>query len=126
MADDKYQRGLKKLQELDPKALDSLNILEKVVPGLSRVIVEYEFCDIYTRPGLDLKTRQLVTIAALTALGHAVPQLRVHTEYALNAGATKQEVFEVIIQTAPFVGFPAVINALKMAKEACDAHGKAA
>lgn len=122
MDDDKYQRGLKKLQELDPKALDSLNILEKVVPGLARVIVEYEFCDIYTRPGLDLKTRQLVTIAALTALGHAVPQLRVHTEYALNAGATQQEILEVIIQTAPFVGFPAIINALKMAKEVCDAR----
>lgn len=120
MGDEKYQRGLKRLQELDPKALDSLNILEKVVPGLARIIVEYEFCDIYTRPGLDLKTRQLVTIAALTSLGHAVPQLRVHIEYALNAGATKQEICEVIIQTAPFVGFPAVINALKMAKEVCD------
>ena len=124
MSDEKYQRGLKRLQELDPKALDSLNILEKVVPGLARIIVEYEFCDIYTRPGLDLKTRQLVTIASLTSLGHAVPQLRVHTEYALNAGATKQEIFEVIIQTAPFVGFPAIINALKMAKEVCDAHQK--
>lgn len=120
MSDEKYQRGLKRLQELDPKALDSLETLEQVVPGLARIIVEYEFCDIYTRPGLDLKTRQLVTIAALTSLGHAVPQLRVHIEYALNAGATRQEIFEVIIQTAPFVGFPAIINALKMAKEVCD------
>ena len=124
MSEEKYQRGLKQLQELDPKALDSLNVLEKVVPGLARIIVEYEFADVYTRPGLDLKTRQLVTIAALTALGHAIPQLRVHTEYALNTGSTRQEIYEVIIHTAPFVGFPAIINALKMAKEVCDAREK--
>ena len=124
MSEEKYQRGIKKLQELDPKAPGNLDILEKVFPGLARIIVEYEFCDIYTRPGLDLKTRQLITIASLTTLGYAVPQLRVHTEYALNAGATKQEIFEVILHTAPFAGFPAIINAIKMAKEVCDAHEK--
>ncbi len=119
MSSEKYQRGLKRLQELDPKAEESLAILQRIVPGLAEAIVEYEFADIYTRPGLDLKTRQLTTVASLTSLGYATPQLHVHIRYALNAGATRQEIFEVIIQTAPFVGFPAVINALKVAHEVC-------
>lgn len=119
MRSEKYERGLKRLQELDPKAEDSLAILERIVPGLADAIVEYEFADIYTRPGLDLKTRQLITVASLTTLGYATHQLQVHIRFALNAGATRQEIFEVIIQTAPFVGFPAVINALKVAHEVC-------
>jgi 4-carboxymuconolactone decarboxylase len=70
-----------------------------------------------SRPGLDRHTRQLATIAALTALGNAQPQLRVHIAGALNVGCRPQEVVEVILQMAVFAGFPAAINALNVARE---------
>jgi 4-carboxymuconolactone decarboxylase len=69
-----------------------------------------------SRPGLDRRSRQLATIAALTALGHA-PQLEVHIRGALNVGCTRQEIVEVILQMAVYAGFPAAINALNVARE---------
>jgi 4-carboxymuconolactone decarboxylase len=70
-----------------------------------------------SRPGLDLRSRQFATIAALTALGNAQPQLKVHITGALNVGCTPQEIVEVILQMAVFAGFPAAINALTVARE---------
>jgi len=125
MSDEKLQRGFKKLRELGSKSpAEDLKIFD-FVPGFGQALVEYEFCDIYNRPGLDLKARQMVTIAGLTALGYAVNQLHVHVRMALKAGCTKLEIYETMIQMAPFAGFPAVINALKAAKEVIEALEKA-
>jgi 4-carboxymuconolactone decarboxylase len=66
---------------------------------------------------LDLKSRQIATVAALTSLGNAQPQLKVHIHGALNVGCTREEVVEVIIQMAVYAGFPAALNGISIAKE---------
>ncbi len=70
-----------------------------------------------SRPGLDMRSRQFATVAALTAMGTAVPQLRVHINGALNVGCQAAEIIEVILQMVVFAGFPAAINALNVARE---------
>ena len=71
----------------------------------------------YQRPGLDLKSRELATVAALTALGHCQPQLNVHINGALNVGCLPDEIVEVIMQMAVYAGFPAALNGMFVAKD---------
>lgn len=80
------------------------------------------FGEIY-RPGtaLDLKTRELVTVAVLASLGHAEPQLRLHLRAARAAGASRAEIFAVLDQLHAYVGFPTALNALAIAREVLDA-----
>jgi 4-carboxymuconolactone decarboxylase len=115
---DRYVRGLETLKELDGDFGDRLLAsLADVAPDFARFVVEFPFGDIYTRPGLDLKTREIATIAALTALGYAPAQLKVHIEAALNVGCTQREITEVIMQMAVYAGFPAALNGLAVMKE---------
>jgi 4-carboxymuconolactone decarboxylase len=88
-----------------------------IAPDFARLLIEFPFGDIYSRPGLDLKSREIAVVAALTALGHALPQLKVHIHGALNVGCTRQEVVEVIMQMAVYAGFPSALNGLFAAKE---------
>ncbi len=94
-----------------------------IVPGIGESIVDFAYGQQYARPGLDLKSRYLATIAALTALGgHTAPQLKVNIEGGLKVGLTQQEIGEVIWQMALYGGFPAAINALNSALEVFDRH----
>lgn len=113
-----YLRGWKKLAEIDGKAAeDVMESLKDIAPDFTRYVIEFPFGEIYSRPGLDLKFRELATVAVLTALGNAAPQLKVHINGALNVGCKRQEVIETIIQTAIYAGFPAALNGLFAAKE---------
>ncbi len=69
------------------------------------------------RPGLDLRSREIATIAALAALGNAAPQLKVHIAAGLNVGLTRSEIVEILMQMAVYAGFPAALNGLFAAKE---------
>src|SRR3979490_1936917 len=80
-------------------------------------LIEFPFGDIYSRPGLDLKTRELAVVGALTAMANAAPQLKVHIHGAMNVGSSRQEVIEIIIQMAVYAGFPAALNGLFAAEE---------
>ncbi|WP_067717322.1 carboxymuconolactone decarboxylase family protein [Nocardia yamanashiensis] len=114
----RYERGLAKLAEVDGAAADHvLAALADIAPDLARYLIEFCFGDVYSRPGLDLKTRELATVAACTVLGTAGPQLRVHLHGLLNVGGTEQEAVETIIQMAGYGGFPAAINAIGAARE---------
>jgi len=84
---------------------------------LARYTIEYPFGDIYSRPGLDLKSREIATIAALTAMGNAQPQLKVHIQAGLNVGLTQEEIVEVIMQMSVYSGFPTALNGIQVAKE---------
>ena len=84
--------------------VDSLRDLS---PELGHWIVDFAYGDVFSRPALSLCTRELATISALTALGNAQPQLKVHIEGALNVGCTPEEIVEVIIQLAVYAGSPA-------------------
>lgn len=113
MIDDRYQRGLARLREIDGAAGEAVIAgLADIAPDLGRYIIEFGFGDVYSRPGLDLKTRELATVAALTVMGTARPQLEVHIAAALHVGATKAEIVEVIVQMALYAGFPASLNAI--------------
>lgn len=115
---DRYQRGWEKLKEVDGEAGERvIESLKDIAPDFARYLIEFPFGDIYSRPGLDLKSREIAVIAALTALGNATPQLKVHIHGALNVGCTRQEIIEVIIQMAVYAGFPAALNGLFAAKE---------
>ena len=99
--------------------------LRDIAPDFADWIVDFSYGDVLSRPGLDRRTRQLATIAALTALGNAQPQLKVHIEGALNVGCRAQEVIETILQMAVFAGFPAAVNALVVAREVITARNTA-
>lgn len=114
----RYDRGLAKLEEIDGEAgTNVINSLRDIAPDFARYLIEFPFGDIYARPGLDLRSREIAVVAALTALGNATPQLKVHIEGALNVGVTRNEVVEVIMQMAVYAGFPAALNGLFAAKE---------
>lgn len=115
---DRYQRGLEKLREIDGEAGERvLRSLEDIAPDFARYLIEFPFGDIYSRPGLDLKSREIAVVAALTALGNAAPQLKVHIQAALNVGVGRTEIVETIMQMAVYAGFPAALNGLFAAKE---------
>lgn len=114
----RFERGRRALAEIDgeggQKVIDSL---ADIAPDFARYIIEFPFGDIYTRPGLDLRSREIATIAALTALGNAAPQLKVHIQAGLNVGLSRDEIVETIMQMAVYAGFPAALNGLFAAKE---------
>ncbi len=118
MDDKRFADGLEKLKEIDGKAGETvISNLQEIAPDLARYVIEFPFGDIYSRPGLDLKSREIATVAALTAMGNAQPQLKVHINGALNVGCSKQEIVEVIIQMSVYAGFPAALNGMTAAKE---------
>ncbi len=126
MTEDRYERGLRKLNEIDGEAGQRvINSLKDIAPDLGRYVIEFGFGDIYSRPGLDVKSREVATVAALTALGTATPQLKVHITAALNVGCTRQEVVEIIIQMAVYAGMPAALNGMFAAKEVFQERDKA-
>lgn len=116
--EDRYTRGWSKLKEIDGEVGERvIAALAPIAPDFGRLLVEFGFGDIYSRPQLDLKSREIATIAALAALGNAQPQLKVHIEAALNVGCTRDEIVEVFMQMAVYAGFPAALNALFAARE---------
>jgi len=115
---ERYERGLRRLREVDPEQVGHIVAgLREVAPDLATYLIEFAFGDIYAREGLDLKTRQIATVAALTALGTAAAQLKVHIHGALNVGWRRDQIVEVIMQMAVYAGFPAALNGLAAAKE---------
>ena len=114
----RYERGLRALSDIDGQAGENvIASLADIAPDFARYVIEFPFGDIYSRPGLDLRAREIATIAALTAMGNAAPQLKVHIEAGLNVGLTRAEITEIIMQMAVYAGFPAALNGLFAAKE---------
>ena len=116
--EERFERGLRRLKEIDGKQGELIVAgLKDIAPDFARYLIEFPFGDIFSRPGVDLRTREIATVAALTAIGTAAPQLRVHIRGALNVGCTRAEITEIIMQMAIFAGFPAALNGLAAAKE---------
>jgi 4-carboxymuconolactone decarboxylase len=115
---DRYKRGWEKLKEIDGEAgVKVINGLKDISPDLGKFVIEYAFGDIYSRDGLDLKSKEIAVVASLTAMGTANPQLKVHINGALNTGSSINEVKEVILQMAVYSGFPSCINGMNALKE---------
>jgi 4-carboxymuconolactone decarboxylase len=97
--------------------------LQDLAPELSDWVIDFAYGDVVSRPQLDLRTRELATVAALTALGNAPPQLRAHIKGALNAGCTPREVLEVVLQMSVYAGFPAALNGVAAVREVFTERG---
>lgn len=115
---ERFERGMKVLTTIDgesgQKVIDSL---ADISPELSHQIVAWAFGDIYVRPGLVPRDRQLVTLGMLTALGGCEPQLEVHVNAALNVGLTPEEIVEALLHSAVYCGMPKALNATFVAKK---------
>lgn len=114
-----YKNGLKLLAEIHGGHAGEqiINDVKDICPDFATMTIDWAFGCIFSREGLDIKTRELATIASCVTLGNAIPQLLAHIEAAINVGVTKQEIIEVILQTALYAGFPATTNALLSAKQ---------
>jgi 4-carboxymuconolactone decarboxylase len=111
-------RGQRALAEIDGAAGEKvIAALADIAPDFARYLLEFPFGDIYSRPGLDVRAREIATVAALTAMGTATPQLKVHIAAGLNVGLSREEIVEIIMQMAVYAGFPAALNGLFAAQE---------
>ena len=122
---DKYEAGFRKLEEMvgTTTAEAALKAFDDLDPDIGRYLAESIYGDLYQRPGVDLKTRQLCTVAALTCMASFKPHLKTHIAGALNVGATQAEVIEVILQMAAYAGFPAATTGLAAAREVFEKRG---
>jgi 4-carboxymuconolactone decarboxylase len=117
MDNERLERGMEMLGRVDGEQGDKvMELLADIAPEFGRLMLEYGFGDIYSRPGLSLKDRELITIAALAAKGACEPQLKVHIHGALNVGWTREEIVEAFMQISVYAGFPAALNAIFAAK----------
>lgn len=125
MENNRFELGLKKLEEVDgsagQKVIDSL---EGLAPDLGKYIIEFAFGDIYCREGLSLQERELITLSSLLTQGGCEKQLEVHIAGALNTGISPKKVIETFIQCIPYTGFPRVLNAVYTAKTVFAARGE--
>ncbi|MEZ9891905.1 carboxymuconolactone decarboxylase family protein [Vibrio lentus] len=118
MNQSRFETGLERLNHIDGEAGQQvIESLQDICPDLAKYTIEYPFGDIYSRPGLDLKSREIATVAALTALGNCAPQLKVHLNAALNVGCSEEELKEVILQMSVYSGFPSALNGMFAFKE---------
>ncbi|MCM3794324.1 carboxymuconolactone decarboxylase family protein [Priestia megaterium] len=116
---DNFQRGLDILAKIDPENYKDImaGFEQSALPDLGKLAVEFNYGQIFSRPGLDLKSRLLAAVAGLTALGNT-EQLKFYINGALNVGWTQEEILEVMLQMVIYAGFPVALNTiLKVANE---------
>lgn len=118
MKEDRYERGYRALQMLDREAAEQvISGLRDIAPEMSEFLVEFAYGDVFSRPGLEPRWREIATIAALTALGNATPQLKWHISAALNIGVRPEQVIDIMYISAVYHGFPAALNGIAAVRE---------
>lgn len=119
----RYEKGKKTIEDIQDRSVEEIfKDLDDIAPDLSRFVIEFPYSEIYTREELDLKTREICTVSALTVLG-TIPQLKDHINAALNVGNSPTEIVEIIMQMSAYCGFPKSINAMVAAKEVFSERG---
>ncbi len=109
----RFQRGMALLERIGGEGFDGpLNSLAAACPDLARLMVEFPYGDVLSRPGLDLRQRQICTVSSLLAQGSAQPQLKFHMGGLLNVGGRVQDLVEILFIATAVVGFPAAIDAI--------------
>lgn len=111
---ERYMRGIEIAEQLAADKLEEFltSRVAELAPDFARMTIEFPLGDLYTRDGLDLRSREIVAISSLATLGDTGPHLRIHVRAALGIGITKAEIIEILMQTAIYAGFPAALNAL--------------
>lgn len=110
---DNFQRGLDILAKIDPENYEDImaGFEQSALPDLGMLAVEFNYGQIFSRPGLGLKSRLLAAVAGLTALGNT-EQLKFYLNGALNVGWTQEEILEAILQMVIYAGFPVALNTI--------------
>lgn len=126
MENTRLSRGLECLRKVDPQNAETLlRRFEAISPVLARYAIEFGYGEVMSSDVLDLKTRELLNVAMLGALGTAPLQLEMHVRSALFVGATKDEIVEVILQIAGYAGFPVAFNTMLALERALAAQATA-
>lgn len=125
-SDAKYEAGKALAESLNPGVTEALaGRYDQWLPGaMDDAVIRHGFGAVYAREGLDLKTRLLITVGALAAMGAQTrPQLKVNIASALKSGAKPREISEAIYQMHLYGGMPATVNALNAAIEVFTEQG---
>ncbi len=110
-------RALSVLERLDPDAPRNVtDNLDAFGRDITETVLGFAFADVVSRPAIDLRTREMLTVAALTAMGTAPAQLEFHIRAALNVGVSREEITEILLQMAVYAGVPAFMNGIAAAK----------
>lgn len=122
MMQDRRSKALALLESLDPAAPSRVaENLDALSDDFLKVVLGFAFADVVSRPGLDLRTREMLTVSALMAMGTAPGQLEFHIRAALNVGVTREEIVEILLQIAVYAGVPACMNGIAATKKAFSA-----
>jgi len=115
MSDDRLKRGSDLVSQIYGNiGAEFLAQVREVAPDLPRYVREFAFGDIYSRSGLDPKTRELIIISALATQGDTEHEIRAHAHGAMNLGVSREELVETVMQLAPYAGFPRTISAMRV------------
>jgi len=123
---DRLERGCATLARTSGSSGDAVvRGFDDVAPDLGRMIVEHSYGEVFSRSGIDMKSRELSACAALAAIGSATTEipLRVHINAALNVGATREEILETLVNLIPYSGYPATQQAVRIAAEEFSKRG---
>ena len=123
MGDDAYERGMKVRREVlgDEHVDAAVERTSAFTADFQDLITRYAWGEIWTRPGLDRRTRSAITLTALIALGR-FEELRMHLRAALRNGLEEDEIKEVLLQSAIYCGVPAANHAFAVAQEVLEDH----
>ena len=118
MSENRLEAGKKTFEkvtgDVGKKFLDNL---KEVAPDFADYLVEFPYGTIYSRPGFDIKTRELIILSSLATQGSAAIELKAHIKIALNAGIARVQIIELFMQISVYAGFPAAVNAMLAAKD---------
>ncbi len=122
---DRLRRGREKFEELygEGRAQGLIDMQTGLAQDLARYGIEFNFGDVYSRPGLTLAQREMASLAALVALGGLEPQVRGHTRGAIRAGLSATEILETVIHTVQYAGFPRALNAIRVVTDTLEELG---
>ena len=120
---ERHERGLDTLLRIGgPQAAAPITAMNDIAPDLVRFAIDFAYGEVLSRPGLDLKMRQLCTVAALSAMGTAQPQLKWHIDGALNVGWEPSDLLDAMLLSAVNTGSAAVGRSLSTAREVFEAR----
>lgn len=124
MNKDAFEKGLKTRREVlgSEYVENSIKNAGEFNMPMQELVTEYCWNDIWNRPGLDRRSRSMINLSMLTALNRP-HELKLHLKGAINNGLTKDEIREILMQTAIYCGVPAAIDSFRCAKEVFDEMG---
>jgi 4-carboxymuconolactone decarboxylase len=118
MTDERFDKGLRVRREVMGDAFvdRALASMDDFSREFQQMVTGFAWGEIWTRPGLDRKTRSLLNLAMLTALGRGT-EFKGHVRGALNNGCSRDEIKEVLLQAAAYCGMPAGVEGFRLARE---------